>query len=45
MKKDYTRKCIFCGKTPIRVKKGRKIKAGAYNIIRCMTCGKLQQRK
>jgi len=39
MKKDYERSCIFCGKSPIAVKiaKGKQ-------ILRCMTCGKIQQK-
>lgn len=39
MKKDYELKCIFCGKSPIAVRGGKKAKK------RCMTCGRLQNKR
>lgn len=34
-KKDYSRSCVHCGKSPIRVSKVKK--------ERCCTCGKWQK--
>jgi len=39
MKKRYDEECIFCGRSPIAVKGGKK------GSKRCMTCGKIQKKE
>jgi len=36
MKKDYTIRCKKCGKSPVKIKKGKK------GFKKCMTCGEKQ---
>jgi len=36
MKKDYELKCKFCGKSPIGIYGGKKLKK------KCLTCGRIQ---